>query len=120
MMDALSVFLKITRALSEPNRVKILKLLQQRPMFVSELQHALGIAQPTVSKHLKVLEEAGLIAFHKHGTWVRYHLADGEICPCAASILGNLKHWFEKDPQIVMLYDALPTFRELERSEKRS
>ena len=118
-MYALKDFLKITRALSDPNRVKILKLLQHRPMFVSELQHALGVAQPTVSKHLKVLEEAGLVAFHKQGTWVRYRLTDGAVCPCAASLLGNLRHWFENDPQVVMLCEALPAFRELELREKR-
>jgi ArsR family transcriptional regulator len=118
MMASLKDFLKTTKALSEPNRVKILKLLQHRPMFVSELQHALGIAQPKVSKNLKVLEEAGLIAFHKHGTWVMYHLTDGEVCPCAASILGNLKHWLTNDPQVVKLYETLPTLRQLEQPDK--
>ena len=120
MMDALSDFLKLTRALSEPNRVKILKLLQQRPMFVSELQYALEIAQPTVSKHLKVLEEAGLIAFLKHGRWVRYHLTEDAMSPYAASILGNLKHWFDKDFEVIQLYETLAAFREHERREKHA
>ena len=53
-------FVKVMKALSDPNRIKIIKLLQQKYMCVCELQGALNLAQPTVSKHLKILEEAGL------------------------------------------------------------
>ena len=54
-------FVKVMKALSDPNRVKIIKLLQLKYMCVCELQGALKLAQPTVSKHLKILEEAGLV-----------------------------------------------------------
>jgi len=64
-------FLKVMKALSDPNRVKIIKLLQQKMMCVCELQGALKIAQPTVSKHLKILEEAGLVDYVKDGLWVK-------------------------------------------------
>ncbi len=63
-------FLKVMKALSDPNRVKIIKLLQQKEMCVCDLQGALEIAQPTVSKHLKILEESGLVNFRKEGLWV--------------------------------------------------
>ena len=49
------------KALSDPNRVKVLKMLQRGTMCVCKIQDALGIAQPTVSKHLKILEDAGLV-----------------------------------------------------------
>jgi len=49
-------FIRVIRALSDPNRVKLLKILQERVMCVCEIQAALGIAQPTVSKHLKSLK----------------------------------------------------------------
>ena len=52
-------FIKVTKALSDPNRVRILKLLQKREMCVCGIQAAFGIAQPTVSKHLKSLETVG-------------------------------------------------------------
>lgn len=67
-------FIAVTRALSDPNRVKIVKMLQHKMMCVCEIQAALQIAQPTVSKHLKVLENAGLVTFQKDGVWVNYHL----------------------------------------------
>jgi len=102
--------LRVTKSLSAPNRIKIIKALQHRSMFVSELQHALGITQPIISKHLKVLGEAGLVASYRQGTWVMYHIIEGAINPYSASILGNLRHWLEKDPQIMKLYQPLPPF----------
>ena len=101
-------FLKVMKALSDPNRVKIIKLLQQKMMCVCELRGALEIAQPTVSKHLKILEEAGLVDFAKDGLWVNYYLADGKTSPYATSLLGNLKHWLEDDPEISDLVGIVP------------
>lgn len=48
-------------ALAEPSRRAVLDLLVRRPRTVTEIVAALGLAQPTVSKHLKVLREAGLV-----------------------------------------------------------
>ena len=96
------------RALSDPNRIKILKALQHKTMCVCELQVALQIAQPSVSKHLKILQDAGLVDFTKEGMWVNYHLADGSNSPYAASLLGNLKHWLEDDDQVVNIVEKLP------------
>jgi ArsR family transcriptional regulator len=101
-------FLKVMKALSDPNRVKIIKLLQQKMMCVCELRGALKIAQPTVSKHLKILEEAGLVDYAKDGLWVNYYLADGKANPYAASVLGNLKHWLDEDPAIAELVEKVP------------
>jgi len=103
-------FIKVMKALSDPNRVKIVKLLQHKTLCVCELQGVLGISQPTVSKHLKVLEEAGLATSKKDGLWVNYSLADGSQSPYAASMLGNLRHWLEADPQIEELIPMLTQF----------
>jgi len=111
-------FLKVMKALSDPNRVKIIKLLQQKMMCVCELRGALQIAQPTVSKHLKILEEAGLVDYQKDGLWVNYFLADGRNSPYAASVLGNLKHWLEDDPEIVELAQKVPLLNREELTAK--
>jgi ArsR family transcriptional regulator len=55
------------KTLSDPNRGKMIKMLQRKSMCVREMQAVLGIAQPTVSNHLKVLEEAGLVVYRKEG-----------------------------------------------------
>ena len=104
-------FIKVMKALSDPNRVKTVKLLQQKPMCVCEIQKALGLAQPTVSKHLKILEDAGLVTYSKSGLWVNYALADGNSTPYAATLLGNLKHWLQDDPEVAPILQRLPTIR---------
>lgn len=111
-------FLKVMKALSDPNRVKIIKLLQQKSMCVCELQAALEIAQPSVSKHLKILEEAELVDYQKDGLWVNYYLTDGKKSPYAASVLGNLKHWLEDDPEIVDLIQKVPFLNREELTAK--
>jgi ArsR family transcriptional regulator, arsenate/arsenite/antimonite-responsive transcriptional repressor len=99
--------IKVTRALSDPGRVKIVKLLQQRELCVCELRAALGLAQPTVSKHLGILEEAGLIRRRKEGLWVNYSLA-GDDSPYSAELLRLLRGWLEDDPEIHALLAELP------------
>jgi ArsR family transcriptional regulator len=101
-------FIRVMKALSDPNRLKLLKILQERVLCVCEIQAALGIAQPTVSKHLKVLEDAGLVGRRKDGLWVNYNLADGSSNPYAATLLGNLKHWLKDDAEIRSLVEKIP------------
>ena len=55
----MKIFVKVMKALSDPNRDKIIKVLRQKNMCIRELQAVLNLAQSTVSKHLKILEEAG-------------------------------------------------------------
>ena len=101
-------FLKVMKAVSDGNRVKILKALQHKSMCVCELQAALGIAQPTVSKHLRILVDAGLVLWTRDGKWIDYHLADGSASPYAAVMLGNLRHWLDDDPAIDGLGSRIP------------
>ena len=86
-------------------------MLQRKVMCVCEIQAALGLAQSTASKHLKILEEAGLIAFAKEGLWVNYRLADGAGNPYVANLLGNLKFWLEDDAEVAALVARLPEIR---------
>ena len=105
----MDTFIRVMKALSDPNRVKIVKMLQHKTMCVCEIRAALKIAQPTVSKHLKVLEDAGLVRYRKEGLWVNYYLADGSESPYAAALLGNLRHWLTSDPEIDRILRHLPS-----------
>jgi ArsR family transcriptional regulator len=101
-------FVSIMKALSDPNRVKIVKMLQHRTMCVCEMREALQVSQPSVSKNLKILEEAGLVDFTRDGLWVNCHLSDGRHSPYAASLLGNLRHWLENEPVVEDLVKQIP------------
>ena len=68
---------------------------------------SLGLAQSTVSKHLKILEEAGLVDYYKDGLWVNYRLADGARNPYADELIGKLRHWLEDDADVSGLVGRL-------------
>ena len=101
-------FIKVMKALSDPSRVKILKILQSKGLCVCEIKALLGLAQPTISKHLKLLEEAGLVESHKDKLWVNYQLASGEDNVYALAALQNLQGWLADDPEIKSLLAAVP------------
>lgn len=100
-------YIRVTKALSDPSRVKILKILQRKGLCVCEIKALLGLAQPTISKHLKILEDAGLVESHKDKLWVNYQLADGEDSVYARTALDNLQDWLDDDPEIKKLLAAV-------------
>lgn len=66
MSDALHVF----RALADPTRLRVMNLLREMELSVGELAQVLGQSQPRVSRHVKILADAGLAERHKEGSWV--------------------------------------------------
>ena len=101
-------FIKVMKALSDKSRVKMVKMLQHRELCVCEIQAGLGLAQPTVSKHLKILEDAGLVLSRKEGLWVNYSLNHRPDNPFVSALLGNLRHWMDDDGEIRELMEKLP------------
>jgi DNA-binding transcriptional ArsR family regulator len=81
-------------ALAEPTRLRILNCLAAAPLFVSDLQAILAVPQPTVSRHLKVLKEAGLVRDTPIAQFVLYRLrretgAPGRVLTAALEALGQ-------------------------------
>ncbi len=101
-------FIRVMKALSDPNRVRVIKILGNKELCVCELQNLIGLAQSTVSKHLKVLEEAGLVDYHKEGSWIIYQLTKGEESDYARVMLENLKGWLTDDPQLQEMMARIP------------
>ena len=66
-------------ALSDPSRLLILYTLGENSHNVTDLANALGLAQPTASRHLKILRDRGLVFAVRQGTSVTYHLADPRL-----------------------------------------
>ncbi|MEW5954362.1 MAG: metalloregulator ArsR/SmtB family transcription factor [Bacillota bacterium] len=67
-------FVKLCKALGEPTRLKILRLLAVRPMYVCELNVVLDMSQPRISQHLRVLKEAGLLGETREAQRIFYSL----------------------------------------------
>ena len=86
---------KVLKACSDDNRIRILKLLEKRKLCVCELAFVLGITQPSVSRHLKKLSNAGLIKTEKDSFWTNYFIApDNEY---AKEICGLMEKWLNDD-----------------------
>jgi ArsR family transcriptional regulator len=72
-------FIKVFKALGENTRMKIIKLLSYKSMCVCELSEVLGMLQPRISQHLKILKEARLVNESKEGYWVFYSLNEENL-----------------------------------------
>ena len=77
-MTSISQSAQALKALGEANRIRILKMLEIRPLCVCEITAVLRLAPSTVSKHLSILREAGFIIDQKEGKWVNYCLNEGQ------------------------------------------
>lgn len=82
---------KLFKALSDETRLRILKMLEHRPLCVCEIQFVLKGSQPNVSHHLKTLSEAGLVDSTKDGLWISYRLADKAETPLHAGALALVR-----------------------------
>ncbi len=101
-------FIRTMKALSDPNRVRVLKLLERGELCVCEIQNLLGLAQSTVSKHMKLLEDACLVERKRQGTWILYSLAEESDSPYAQSMLAQLRNWLDDDAELQKMITALP------------
>jgi len=76
-------FMMIVRALSDQSRVRAVLALRDRQLCVCQIMGLLGFAPSTVSKHMTILKQAGLVRSRKEGRWVYYRLP-GPDAPAAA------------------------------------
>ena len=67
-------FMNITKALADENRVRTLLALRQGELCVCQITELFGLAPSTVSKHLSILFQAGLVESRKDGRWIYYKL----------------------------------------------
>ncbi len=90
---------KIFKALGDRSRIRILKMLEVKPLCVCEITRILGLGQSSVSRHLGILRDAGLVIDEKDGLWVNYSLATpGD--DLAAGLLAGLRRAGNEDPII--------------------
>jgi ubiquinone/menaquinone biosynthesis C-methylase UbiE len=97
---SISDLLTALRAVAEPTRLRLLVLCSRGELTVSELAQILGQSQPRVSRHLKLMCEAGLLDRFREGSWVFYRMSAGNP---ASPLAGHLvEACGESDPPVVL------------------
>lgn len=97
---------KILKALSDQNRLRILMMLDLRTLCVCEITELLKLAPSTVSKHLSIMKEAGIILDEKNGKWVYYSL-NPEFTLQNESLFLSIKNMLKDDIKILDDYNFL-------------
>ena len=91
---------KILKALADESRIRMLALLKERNgLCVCEITDIIGLSQPTISSHLKKLQDAEIITYSKDGLWVNYSL-DENMDKEVEQLLGALVHMLSEDERI--------------------
>ena len=79
------------KLLGEPIRIQILQALHDGPLSVTEITRAVGSTQPNVSKHLRMLQEGGVISRRPEGNVVYYSIADESVLRLCEAVCGSLR-----------------------------
>lgn len=98
--EAMRATLRITKALADIQRVRVLMLLQPGELCVCQIVEVLGLAPSTVSKHLSILSAAGLVDSRKEGRWMYYRLPDGTAGAFVRPVLKWLNDTLKNDGTI--------------------
>ena len=75
ILDTIAIVETLFKALSDPTRLRILSLLAQQECCVCELESALQISQPNISRHLNLLKTAGILQSTKQAQWAYYRIS---------------------------------------------
>ena len=101
------------RAIADPSRLRILKMLEPEELCVCQVTAVLGLAPATVSKHLSLLRAAGLVSQRKAGRWVYYRLAERSVNPHAPAVLALVKGVLGDDETIALDRQKLAKVKEV-------
>jgi len=82
----------VFKALSHPDRRKLLSLLREGPQQAGDLAKSFDASWPTMSRHLSVLKEAGLVTAERQGTVILYRINTTVLEDAAGALLSLIKH----------------------------
>lgn len=92
--------LSITKALSDENRLRALIAVKDDPLCLCQIIEVLGLSPATVSKHMNILEQAGLVERTRRGKWRFYGLADGSKSRVVKRTLDWVVDGLRSDPKL--------------------
>ena len=91
---------RIAKALADPQRMRILQMLRPGERCVCQIVEVLALAPSTVSKHLALLDAAGLVASRKTGRWIHYRLPARNAQAPVRPLLAWLDDALQNDPAV--------------------
>ncbi len=92
----------ICEGVGDPKRLMIIYLVSDRPYNVTELTEILNVSQPTVSHHLRILRERGIVTARRDGTTIYYTLGDERIIQALELMRGFVVSKVEQDASLVL------------------
>jgi len=100
-MNTLTIQENIFKALSDKSRLRIIKMLQKKPLCVCEITEILQLATSTVSNHLSILVDVNLIIGEKDGKWINYRINTNPKDNIISSTLLFLQFILEEDETVL-------------------
>ncbi len=100
MSQSINQITDIAQALSDDNRVRALVALRKQELCVCQLITLLDLAPSTVSKHMTILKQAGLVETRKEGRWVYYRLAGTEAPTAVTAVIEWVLNTVARSPEI--------------------
>jgi DNA-binding transcriptional ArsR family regulator len=94
-------FMNITKALADENRIRALLALRQGELCVCQITALFGLAPSTVSKHLAILFQAGLVESRKDGRWIYYQLPGKDAPVAVREALDWVEQALAHNPQVL-------------------
>jgi DNA-binding transcriptional ArsR family regulator len=116
-INHLPEFMQIAKALADENRVRILLFLRHSELCPCQIIEMLGLSPSTVSKHLSVLKNAGLVESRKDGRWHLYRLPGSGASQIARSAIKWIEESLAQDISIILDDTKLKVVLEVEREK---
>jgi DNA-binding transcriptional ArsR family regulator len=110
-------FMNITKALADDKRVRALLVLRNGELCVCQITELFGLAPSTISKHLSILYQAGLVESRKEGRWIYYQLPGKSAPVMVREALGWIEKTLAKTNQVLEDHNKLKKILKMDPAE---
>lgn len=111
----IDIIQKVFKAIGEPTRIKIMKLIYTQPMCVCEISAALEMLQPRISQHMRILKEADLVTEQREGYFTYYSLDKQRL----AQVLQSFQQFIQLPLEESIGFEEISTrLADLEKNEQ--
>ena len=109
--------LKITKALADENRIRVLLALRDGELCACQITELFGLAPSTMSKHMSILYQAGLVDSRKEGRWIYFRLPDGKAPRTVKKAIDWISNAVQEQPRIQQDAERLRKILKMDPSE---